>query len=153
MRTLRLVIVSLLTVAFAGCATSRLQAPQLTIVGASMISADVFSQQFRVRVHVHNPNDRTLPIKAIQYNLFLEGDSFADGESAAPFVVPANGEQEFDLAVHTHFVSSIGRLMSRLTGTDRNAVQYNFEGSIIVDMPFSPKIKFNQVGMVDLNLK
>jgi LEA14-like dessication related protein len=148
----RLALPALLFVlVFTACASwSKLQAPRLTIVSASMTSSDVFSQQFRVRVHVQNPNARELPIKRLEYKLFLEGDSFADGQSDAAFVVPANGETEFDLALNTNFVSSIGRLLSRLTGTDRRDIQYNFEGSVVVDLPFSPKIKFAERGIVNL---
>ena len=141
----------LLALLLSACASwTHLQAPRMRIVSASMVSADVFSQQFRVRVHVQNPNARDLPIKRIDYKLFLEGDSFAEGQSEAAFVVPANGETEFDLALNTNFVSSIGRLLGHLAGTDRREVQYNFEGTIAIDMTFAPKIKFNEVGTVDL---
>ncbi len=136
-----------------GCASmgTTLQAPRLTVVAANMASADVFSQQFRVRVHVENPNDRTLPIKSIDYKLFLEGDNFAEGMSDAPFIVPANGEKEFDLTMRTNFVSSVGRLLSRLTGTNNRTVQYVFSGSVVVDTLFSPKLNFTESGAVDLS--
>jgi LEA14-like dessication related protein len=115
-----------------------------------LTSADVFSQTFRVRLRVENPNDRALPIKMIDYKLFLEGDSFAEGQSAAPFVVPAKDDLEFDMPIRTHFISSIGRLLSHIAGTDRTQIEYVFSGSVTVDMPFSPKIKFNEGGVVDL---
>jgi len=51
----------------------------------------------------------------------------------------------------THFMSSIGRLLSHLAGTSRREVQYNFEGTVVVDGGMmSPKIKFAERGMVDL---
>lgn len=133
-----------------GCAStaSKLVPPQFSLVAASMTSGDMFSQQFRVRLHVQNPNARALPVKSIDYKLFLEGDSFAEGASEAPFVVPANGEQEFDLLVRTNFMSSIGRLLSRITNS--NSVRYDFSGNVVIDMAFSPKIPFTTSGMVDL---
>lgn len=124
------------------------QAPRISLVGASMVSADIFSQQFRVRLHVENPNARPLPIKSIEYKLFLEGDSFADGESLAAFEVPANGEKEFDMTVQTHFMSSIGRLLSRLSGG--TSIHYEFAGRVTVAATFSPKIPFRESGVVDL---
>jgi LEA14-like dessication related protein len=144
--------VLLAAVLLGACAgmNSDLQAPRVTVVAASLTSADVFSQQFRVRVHVDNPNARPLPIKSIDYKLFLEGDSFAEGVSEAPFVVPANGEKEFDLTMQTNFVSSIGRLLSRLTGTNRTAIAYTFTGNVVADMTFSPRLKFAESGTVDL---
>jgi LEA14-like dessication related protein len=149
-------IASILCVALLGACTgmsSKVQAPRLTIVSANMTSADIFTQQFRVRVHAENPNDSALPIKSIDYKLFLEGDSFAEGVSEAPFVVPAKGEKEFDLTMRTNFVSSIGRLLSRLNGTSSNVIQYAFAGTVVVDMRFSPKLKFAESGTVDLGRK
>jgi LEA14-like dessication related protein len=127
-----------------------LQPPRLSVVAASMTSADVFSQQFRVRVHVANPNSVTLPVKSIKYELFLEGDGFAKGVADAPFSVPANGEKEFDLTLRTNFVSSVGRLLSRVRGNGGTSIQYTFTGDVVIDKMFSPKLKFAESGTVDL---
>src|SRR5215471_11867564 len=149
---MRLSIALIATFIVSACVSStHWQTPRVTVVGASMVSADVFSQQFRVRVHVHNPNTLDLPVKRLEYKLWLEGDSFAEGSVEAPFVVPAKGDQEFDLALNTNYISSIGRLIAHLTGTNRHTIQYNLEGTVVIDASFSPKIKFNEVGMVDLD--
>jgi LEA14-like dessication related protein len=142
-------------VLLAGCAStsSKLQAPHLTVVGASTTSADIFSQQFRVRVHVGNPNDRALPIKSIDYKLFLEGDSFAEGASTASFVVPAHGEKEFDLTMSTNFISSIARLLTRINDSANNTIEYTFTGTVVIDAMFSPKLKFAENGTVQLGRK
>jgi LEA14-like dessication related protein len=149
---LKRLVLFVLLASLSACAGmgSDLQAPRLSIVAASMTSADMFSQQFRVRIRAENPNARALPIKSIEYKLFLEGDDFAEGASMAPFSVPANGEQEFDLAVRTHFSSSIARLLSRLTGSNRSKIAYAFTGTVTLDMTFSPKLKFAESGEVDL---
>lgn len=131
----------------------KLETPRLSLVSASLVSADVFSQQFNVRLHVANPNNRDLPIKGIDYQLFLEGDSFAEGLSNAPFVVPALGEKEFDLSLRTNFVSSIGRLLSRLDGGARSKVNYSLQGKVMVDIPMVRPIPFVETGTVDLALK
>ena len=149
-------VLSLVCTVFLGACASmgpKLQSPQISLVSATMTSADIFSQQFRVRVHVDNPNNRALPIKTIDYKLFLENDSFAEGVSEAPFVVPANGMQEFDLTLRTNFVSSIGRLLSRLNGTGSSVIQYKFAGHVVVDATFSPKLNFGASGTVDLGRK
>jgi LEA14-like dessication related protein len=136
----------------AGCSAlaPRLETPRLSIVRVSMTSGDIFSQQFLVRMHVQNPNDRELPIKGIDYKLFLEGDSFAEGMSSRGFVVPALGESEFDMTVRTNFVSGIGRLLTRLNG--RTQVQYVFEGKILTDIGLFKKIPFQETGSVDLGV-
>jgi LEA14-like dessication related protein len=116
-----------------------------------MVSADIFSQQFRVRMRVQNPNDRAIPVKGIDYELFLQGDSFAEGVASEPFVVPALGENEFDLMVRTNFVSSIGRLLSRMNGREGNMVDYTITGKVVVDLPFVRNIPFRDSGTVDLS--
>ena len=138
--------------ATAGCASMKpdLDPPDLSLVSVGMVSGDIFSQQFRVRLRVSNPNDLDLPVESIDYHLFLMGDSFAEGESDAPFVVPALGETEFDMMVRTNFVSSIGRLLSRLETTGGRQVQYEFSGTVDIDLPFMGGIPFSDTGVVDL---
>lgn len=135
------------------CVSTRFEAPKLSIVNVGMVSADVFSQQFRIRLHVQNPNDRALPIKGIEYELFLQGDSFAEGISNQPFVVPALGEAEFDTMVTTNFMSSVGRLLSKLNNSDGNKVQYTFVGKVVLSEGMLRRIPFSEQGMVDLGIK
>jgi LEA14-like dessication related protein len=132
------------------CSTPKLAVPKLALVSVSMTSADIFNQQFMVRVNVQNPNDRELPITGIDYKLFLEGDSFSEGLSSKPFTVPANGETDFDMIVRTNFVSSAGRLVSRLNGRDQ--VQYVVEGKVLTDLSGLKKIPFQETGTISLKV-
>lgn len=136
--------------ALGGCSAlaPKLEAPRLALVSAAMTSGDIFSQTFLVRMNVQNPNDRDLPIRGIDYQLFLEGDSFAEGVTPKAFVVPANGETEFDISVRTNFVSSIGRLLTRLQGKQK--VEYVIEGKVLTDIGLLKKIPFRESGVVDL---
>ena len=136
--------------ALSGCSAlaPKIETPRLMLVSAAMTSGDLFSQTFLVRLHVENPNDRELPVRGMEYELFLEGDSFAEGTSNRAFVIPANGETEFDLPVRTHFISSIGRLLSRLNGKQK--VQYVLEGKVHTDLGILKKVPFRESGTVDL---
>jgi LEA14-like dessication related protein len=129
-----------------------LTAPNVTLMNAGMVSGDMFSQQFKVRLLVENPNARALPIKKIDYELFLEGDAFAKGISAAPFTVPANDSAEFDLIVNTNFMSSIGRLLSRLSD-GRKEIRYDFIGTLDADISMLPSLPFRASGTVEFKRK
>lgn len=148
----RLLTYPLVVLLLAGCSSlgPQLETPRLSVVNVGMVSADIFSQQFRVRMRVQNPNDRSIPVKGIDYELFLEGDSFAEGVANQPFVIPALGEHEFEMTVRTNFVSSIGRLLSRMNGRDGNKVDYAITGKVAVDLPFVRSIPFRDTGTVDL---
>lgn len=146
----RCLLILALTVGINGCSALRpeLKAPRLALISVAMTSADIFNQQFLVRLNVENPNDRELPITGLDYKLFLEGDGFAEGMLNRPFTVPANGEMDFDVTVRTNFVSGIGRLLSRLNG--RTQVNYAIEGKLLTDIRFLKKIPFNETGSVNL---
>jgi LEA14-like dessication related protein len=139
-----------LVLCLAACSTPKLAVPKLALVSVSMTSADIFNQQFMVRLNVENPNDTELRITGIDYKLFLEGDSFAEGLSNKPFTVPASGDTDFDMIVRTNFVSSAGRLVSRLNGRDQ--VQYVVEGKVLTEISGLKKIPFQESGTVTLKV-
>ncbi len=147
-----LVLIELLTLS--GCAvSSHLQPPKISIVSVDMVSADVFSQRFRVHIHINNPNTLALSVKNIEYELFLQGDSFADGNTEQPFVIPALGESDFDTVINTHFTSSLMRLLGKLNDRDGNKVQYNYVGKVHLSKGLMRTIPFSEQGVVDLGIK
>jgi LEA14-like dessication related protein len=79
----------------------------------------------------------------------MMGDSFAEGESAESFVLPALGEAEFDMLVTTNFVSSFARLLSRAGGGKLEDIDYEIAGKVYVDKGMLRKIPFSHRGTVD----
>jgi LEA14-like dessication related protein len=147
-------VASLLVVAWllAACSTlsPKLESPDLEVVGIQMLSTDMFAQKFRVRVRVTNPNDLELQVRGIEYQIILMGDSFAEGNSTDRFVLPAMGEAEFDMTVTTNFVSSFGRLLSRVGGGKLENLDYEIAGHVMLDKGFVKKIPFSKSGQVDV---
>jgi LEA14-like dessication related protein len=151
-RLAALFAVAVLVAVAAGCATmgKDLQKPDLSLVSIQMMSTDMFAQKFRVRVRVVNPNDLELPVRGLEYQIFLMGDSFAEGVSSDRFVVPALGEAEFDMIVTTNFVSSLGRLVSRVGGGKLENIDYEIAGKVLLEKGAVRKIPFNKVGKIDI---
>ena len=137
----------------AGCSTfnQKLVAPELSLVSIQMMSTDMFAQKFKVRVLVKNPNDLEIPVRGIDYTIILMGDSFAEGVSSDQFLLPARGEAEFDMMVTTNFVSSFGRLLSRVGGGKLQDLHYEIAGEVLVDKGMIRKIPFNHQGTVDIS--
>ncbi|HET7204935.1 MAG TPA: LEA type 2 family protein [Steroidobacteraceae bacterium] len=155
LRGLPVALVALLATTVAmlgGCSAfaPKLETPQLSLLGIQMMSTDMFAQKFRVRVKVENPNDLELPVRGLDYQIILMGDSFAEGVSSDRFVVPAKGEAEFDMVVTTNFVSSLGRLISRVGGGKLEDLDYEIAGEVLLDKGFVKKIPFNHHGTVDI---
>jgi LEA14-like dessication related protein len=150
---LRLTLLLALAAGATGCSTlgKNLQSPELSLVGIQMMSTDMFAQKFKVRVLVKNPNDLELPVTGIDYQIFLMGDSFADGISNDQFLLPAKGEAEFDMVITTNFVSSFGRLLSRVGGSKLDDLNYEITGKVMVDKGMIRKIPFSHSGTVDIS--
>jgi LEA14-like dessication related protein len=152
-RLVRSLFVLTVAVLATACSTlpSNLEAPKLEVTGVQMLSTDMFAQRFKVRVLVQNPNDLELPVRGLDYQIFMMGDSFAEGVSDHSFVLPAMGEAEFDMTVTTNFVSSFGRLLSRVGGGKLENIEYEIVGKVLVDKGVVRKIPFNHRGTVDFS--
>jgi len=133
-----------------GCALApKFTTPQLTIVGVKLEGSDLLAQHLKVRVHVQNPNDRTLPVKGIEYTLEVDGQPFATGDSAGSFVVPALGEAEFDMNVTTNMAGTLVRLLARPPDA-RGSVPYRLIGKISLSQGWLQSIPFEQHGTFSL---
>jgi LEA14-like dessication related protein len=142
-------------VLLAACSTmgSKLESPKLSLVGIQVMSTDMFAQRFKVRVLVQNPNDIELPVRGLEYQIILMGDSFAEGTSTDSFLLPAQGEAEFDMMVTTNFMSAFGRLLSRVGGGKLEDIEYEISGKVYVDKGVIRKIPFSHQGTVDFSKK
>jgi LEA14-like dessication related protein len=139
----------LLLCALAGCAATRLEAPQLSLVSAKVQSADLFSQKLLVRMRVVNPNQRELPVKGITYRIEVDDSELANGASAAPFVVPAMGEAEFDVQVNANLASMLLKLYGR-GGSAPKKLDYRLVGKVALSGGLVRNIPFDERGSVDL---
>jgi LEA14-like dessication related protein len=148
-----LVICSAALVLLAACSSlgPKLESPRLSLVAVQVMSTDMFAQRFKVRVLVENPNDIELPVRGLEYDIILMGDSFAEGSSTNAFVLPAKGEAEFDMMVTTNFVSGFGRLLSRVGGGKLENIEYEIVGKVYVDKGVLRKIPFSHHGTVDFS--
>ena len=148
--SLRVPLLLVLAALLASCTTlGDLQTPRVQVLGVQMLSTDMFAQRFKVRVQVQNPNDLALPIEGLDYKILMMGDSFAEGVSSDHFLLPALGDAEFDMLVTTNFVSSFGRLLSRVGGGKLENIDYEIAGKIFVDKGMLRKIPFSHRGTVD----
>jgi LEA14-like dessication related protein len=124
----------------------KLQPPRLSVVAVDLQKASLWQQKLRMRVHVKNPNDRTLPIRGISYRLEVNGQEFAHGESAASFVVPALGEAEFDMNTTANMTGTLITLLGR--GTD--SLDYRLVGKVSLSEWLLRSIPFDEHGTFKL---
>jgi LEA14-like dessication related protein len=112
----------------AACATTpKLEPPKVSIVGLQVVSAEVWVQHLKVRLQLHNPNERDLPVTALEYTVEIAGQNIASGSYAESFVVPAHGDAEFDTNVTANLASGLLRLLTHVPST---SVPYRLAGKI-----------------------
>ena len=148
---LRPLIAVVLAVLLASCAgmSTKLEPPRVQLLGIQVLSTDMFAQQFNAHLQIQNPNDVEVAITGLDFEVLLFGDRFAEGVSNDHFVLPALGEAEFNMGVTTSFVSSFGRLISRMGGAKLEAIEYEIVGTVFIDKGMVKKIPFNHAGTVD----
>lgn len=115
-------------VLLAACATTpKLEPPKVSIVGLKVVSAEVWVQHLKVRLQLHNPNDRDLPVTALEYTVEIAGQGIASGSYAESFVVPAHGDAELDTNLTANLASALLRLLTHVPST---LVPYRLAGKI-----------------------
>ncbi len=148
MKSLRVMATGLLLAVLAGCAYTRLQEPKLQVVDVNMIRGDLLKQELRVRMRVQNPNDRALPIAGITYEVSLAGENFAHGESEKNFIVPANGEMEFDVGVTANAAAVVLRLLGNAPKLEE--VGYRITGKVKLSSGMLRNVPFDHEGKLRL---
>jgi LEA14-like dessication related protein len=137
------------TLALTGCAVlwPHWQTPTLTVVGIQVGHSDLWQQHLQVRMSVHNPNERELPVQGLTYTLELGGEEVAHGESGASFLVPARGDAEFDMNVTANAAAALLHLFAH----NAASVQYRIRGKVELSSGLLRSVPFDQQGALQLH--
>ena len=140
----------LAAVLLSACALApKLEPPTLSIVDVQVVSAELWMQHLKVRLHVHNPNDRELPVKGLSYTIYVNGEEAAHGVSDKSFIVPALGEAEFDMHVTANMAGTVLGLLARGGGAP-DRIDYRVAGKVELSSGFMRSIPFDRRGTFSL---
>ncbi len=140
-RTAALALIPTLVLSLAGCSLfAHWQTPTLAIVNIQLGHSDLWQQHLLVRMSVHNPNDRALPVQGLSYTLDVNGEEAAHGESAANFLVPARGDAEFDMNVTANAAAALLRVLTH----NGAPVQYWIRGKVDLSSGLLRSVPFDQ---------
>jgi LEA14-like dessication related protein len=136
--------------ALGGCAAlvPKLEAPQLQLIGVTLVGGDAQQQQIRLALHVVNPNERAIDVRGIECALEIEGRPIAQGATAAAIALPAMGETDFDLNVNAHLSDALGPLLAaRIL---HSSLRYRLYGQVHLRSGIVRNIPFDQNGQFRL---
>jgi LEA14-like dessication related protein len=147
-RSFALIAITLLAAAGCSALGYKFDAPQLSVVKVELLKGDLMQQNLRMRMHVHNPNPRELPVRGISYEMEVAGEKLAHGETERDFVVPAMGDAEFDVGVTAN---AAGMLLKLATAAIHGeGIEYRLIGKVSLKSGLLRSLPFEQRGKVDL---
>ncbi|HEY3784613.1 MAG TPA: LEA type 2 family protein [Steroidobacteraceae bacterium] len=131
-----------------GCSlfVPKLQTPRLSVLNIQLLKGDLWHQDLKIRLRVHNPNGRALSVRGITYVVELDGEEFAHGESASSFVVPSLGEADFEMSASANMAG----LLVKLLGQGGNQIDYHLTGKIALSEGLLRSIPFDEQGTFKL---
>lgn len=133
----------------AGCALTgrHVEPPKVHLVNVKLEHATVFRQQFVATLHLSNPNDVSLPVKAIEYNVRVNGKHFADGMTDHAFTLPALGQTDVDVQVNTSVLDWVSQLY-QINRSRPQHVPYRISGKLHLGSWVSRTIPFSHKGQI-----
>lgn len=129
--------------------TPQFNRPNVSVVSIEMRDGNLIQQNFAVKLHIQNPNDRALPVRGLHVELSVGGQQIATGVSDRAFVVPAFGESDFDMTVRANLALSLLKLANKMD-QHSDSIDYDLSGAASVDLPFLRELPFHQTGSFSL---
>ena len=124
----------------------KFERPNITVVSIEMQRANLLQQNFQVKFHIQNPNDRALPVKGLHADLSVGGDRIASGATDRAFVVPPWGDTDFDMIITANMAMALLKLANQHT----DSIDYEVTGAASLDLAFLNNLPFRQNGSFSL---
>jgi LEA14-like dessication related protein len=147
------ILVPLIVVCLAACATVPRDIEPLKFSIANIVPKDVavFEQRFDVHLRIQNPNDQELGINGLRFDLELNDKEFGNGMSGQKVIIPRFGSEVVNVEVITS-LSSFLRQFQELNTSGSGKLRYGLKGTAFVESPSRFKLPFDEKGEVDFGL-
>jgi LEA14-like dessication related protein len=123
--------------------------PNVSVVSIDLKGGNLLQQNFAVKLHIQNPNDRSLPVRGLHVELNVGGEQLASGVSDRAFVVPAYGETDFDMTIKANVALALLKLADKMD-QQSDSIDYEVTGAASIDLPFLSDLPFHQSGSFSL---
>ena len=89
---------------------SGLEAPEVSLSSLRLESAGVFEQRWQAVLRARNPNDRAVTIKALDYEILVNGERLARGNNNEATTLPALDDVLITTSVSTSLLGTLQQL-------------------------------------------
>jgi LEA14-like dessication related protein len=128
--------------------SSQFVKPKVRIADIRMLDSTLFEQRFAIKLRVQNPNNFSIPVNGLNYQINLNGSAFGSGVNNHTFTIPRNAETLVDVDLTT----SLPDMMKALSGWMKNkdTLTYAILGNLNVGGR-NDVIPFDYSGELNLN--
>jgi LEA14-like dessication related protein len=141
----RLVLIPALAL-IVGCAGMRAEdviEPDVQLVNIILKDATLFEQELQVDLRIINPNDFDLPIGGLTFDLRVNGDRVARGNSPDGVKVPRLGDAVLQVTTRT---SSIAMVRQLVNPPGDGVYEYEISGDVLVSGFARTRLPFQHKG-------
>lgn len=132
-KTIALLAIALALASCAGLGLDQVfQRPRVQVEDATVNRVSFEQLDLVLDFLVENPNGVSLPLSGIDYELFVNGERFAEGLREERIDIPARGEGRVDLPVSLRF-EELYRAFRSLRESDRS--EYELRADFLFDVP------------------
>ncbi len=149
LRDMSLIAMAFLLTACASMETV-ISAPGVSLRNVTVTDLGFSGQTFLLGFDVVNPNSFPIPVREVSYGIELDGHGFASGETAAKFVIPAQGDGEFAISVQLNLLKTAPQLLYVIRDGVRGDIPYALAGELVIDLPFVKPVSFRSTGEIHL---
>ena len=145
MRRLAVIFFSLTVLLTSACThvTRETTPPKVQLVGVVLQEAQLFEQRYQLTLRLQNPNEYKIQVRGVDFNVDLNGESFAQGVANDSVVLPGYGETTAKVSVSSNILT----LMRQLSDNN-NDISYRIYGRIKLDNIPLP-VSFESEGRLD----
>jgi LEA14-like dessication related protein len=122
-------------------AVPRIVEPKFSITAITILQDNLVNTRLKVTLRVENTNAFPVELSSFEYELYGEGQFWADGAEKNVLAVPASGSAEKDLLLVMNFIDMKRDLLDKVIAMDW--VNYRFSGTVAINAVNMPLLLKN----------
>lgn len=149
----RRIFIFLFAVVIQGCASlmPTFEPPEVQVTAVEPLPVGRNGDlRFRIHLRVHNPNNMSLSLSGIHYNLSLAGHKVITGSASNLPQIPAFGQDDIALDASTNLMGSF-LAAAELLSMRGDTVPYTLDAKLGLQNSILPYIKIRKDGEIKLN--
>ena len=133
-----------------GCTAlpQKAEAPRVSITAIDLVDAGVLEQRYQIKLRVQNPNDFDFSINGLQFEIKLNGKSFATGVSNHAVNVPRFGSAVLNLEAMST-LAGLARQLKEIAESKTPTASYGIMGKVHLAQP-AISLPFHEEGEITL---